>query len=275
MRRASNFFKSYHLYENRLPTKDAKELAKKTLHHMKLKEFSKIEADSFEIPFKPSGTFGLNVGYPKTRENPNWNVQEFISENGWAKSQGDPVCYISGRKISTFLSEEPFALVFMGSNFERFLRLPRREKEEQNAKYATLYAFDLALKVAIAKKWKTIQLRTDNLAVANLFNFSLPKIHENDEINNDFSKIGDFEINNDSEKSNNPKILKSKHLIETILKQRANIAFNVAYIDPTVRVSKLKRRTVDAGIVKLDRLAEAAQRDLIEKENLFFAENQK
>jgi hypothetical protein len=95
------------------------------------------------------------------------------------------------------------------------------------------------------------------------------------EINNDFSKIGDFEINNDSEKSNNPKILKSKHLIETILKQRANIAFNVAYIDPTVRVSKLKRRTVDAGIVKLDRLAEAAQRDLIEKENLFFAENQK
>jgi hypothetical protein len=138
-----------------------------------------------------------------------------------------------------------------------------------------LYAFDLALKIAIAKKWKTIQLRTDNLAVANLFNFSLPKTHENDEINNDFSQIGDFEINNDSEKSNNPKILKSKHLIETILKQRANIAFNVAYIDPTVRVSKLKRRTVDAGIVKLDRLAEAAQRDLIEKENLFFAEYQK
>lgn len=138
-----------------------------------------------------------------------------------------------------------------------------------------MYAFDLALKVAIAKKWKTIQLRTDNLAVANLFNFSLPKIHENDEINNDFSKIGDFEINNDSEKSNNPKFLKSKHLIETILKQRANIAFNVAYIDPTVRVSKLKRRTVDAGIVKLDRLAEAAQRDLIQKENLFFAEYQK
>lgn len=144
--------------------------------------------------------------------------------------------------------------------------MPRREKEEQNAKYATLYAFDLALKVAIAKKWKTIQLRTDNLAVANLFNFSLPKIHD--------SKNDDFEINNDSEKLNNP-ILKSKHLVETILKQRANIAFNVAYIDPTVRVSKLKRRTVDAGIVKLDRLAEAAQRDLIEKENLFFAEIQK
>ena len=116
-----------------------------------------------------------------------------------------------------------------------------------------MYAFDLALKIAIAQKWKTIQLRTDNLAVANLFNFSLPK----------------SEINEDSGKSNNPK---SKQLIETILKQRANIAFNVAYIDPTIRVSKLKRRTIDGGIVKLDRLAQAAQRDLIEKENLFFSE---
>jgi hypothetical protein len=114
MRRASNFFKSYHLYENRLPKKDAKELAKKTLHHMKLKEFSEIEADAFEIPFKPSGSFGLNVGKPKTSPNANWSVHEFICENGWAKSQGDPVCYISGRMISTFLSEEPFALVFMG-----------------------------------------------------------------------------------------------------------------------------------------------------------------
>jgi hypothetical protein len=114
MRRASNFFKSYHLYENRLPKKDTKELAKKTLHHMKLKEFSEIEADAFEIPFKPSGTFGLNVGHPKTSPNPNWKVHDFICENGWAKSQGDPVCYISGRMISTFLSEEPFALVFLG-----------------------------------------------------------------------------------------------------------------------------------------------------------------
>ena len=136
--------------------------------------------------------------------------------------------------------------------------MPSSEEEEQNAKYATLYAFDLALKVAISQKWKTIQLRTDNLAVANLFNYSLPKITEN-------------EINNDFVKSNNRKS-KYEILLETILKQRANIAFNVTYIDPTIRVSKLKRRTVDEGIVKLNRLAEAAQRDLIKKENLFFAE---
>ena len=136
--------------------------------------------------------------------------------------------------------------------------MPSSEEEEQNAKYATLYAFDLALKVAISQKWKTIQLRTDNLAVANLFTYSLPKITEN-------------EINNDFVKSNNRKS-KYEILLETILKQRANIAFNVTYIDPTVRVSKLKRRTVDEGIVKLNRLAEAAQRDLIKKENLFFAE---
>ena len=116
MRRASNFFKSYHLYENRLATKDKKELAKKTLHHMKLKEFSEIDADLFEVPFKPSGTFGLNVGNPKTSPNENWNVHDFICENGWAKSQGDHVCYISGRKIGTFLSEEPFALVYLGKN---------------------------------------------------------------------------------------------------------------------------------------------------------------
>ena len=114
------------------------------------------------------------------------------------------------------------------------------------------------MKVAISQKWKTIQLRTDNLAVANLFTYSLPKITEN-------------EINNDFVKSNNRKS-KYEILLETILKQRANIAFNVTYIDPTVRVSKLKRRTVDEGIVKLNRLAEAAQRDLIQKENLFFAE---
>ncbi|CBY32042.1 unnamed protein product [Oikopleura dioica] len=257
MRRASNFFKSYHLYENRLATQDKKNLAKKTLHHMKLKEFSEIDADLFEVPFKPSGTFGLNVGSPKISPNENWNVHDFICENGWAKSQGDHVCYISGRKIETFLSEEPFALVYLGPNFERFLRLPSSEEEEQNAKYATLYAFDLALKVAISQKWITIQLRTDNLAVANLFNYSLPKITENE--------INDFV------KSNNRKS-KYEILLETILKQRANIAFNVTYIDPTIRVSKLKRRTVDEGIVKLNRLAEAAQRDLIEKENLFFAE---
>ena len=120
------------------------------------------------------------------------------------------------------------------------------------------------MKVAISQKWKTIQLRTDNLAVANLFNYSLPKITEN-EINND------SEINSDFVKSNKRKS-KYEILLETILKKRANIAFNVTYIDPTVRVSKLKRRTVDEGIVKLNRLAEAAQRDLIKKENLFFAE---
>lgn len=142
------------------------------------------------------------------------------------------------------------------------MSLPSKEDAEQNAKYATLYALDLALKVAIAEKWSSIQVRTDNLAVANLFTFSLPKINES--VESDETELTDL----NSESANNPK---RKQLLDGILKHRANISFNVAYIDPRTRISKQKKRNIDEGIVKLNRLAAEAQRKLVESENLYFS----
>lgn len=116
MRRASNFFKSYHLYENRFPQKNGKELAKKTLHHMKMAEYSEIEP--VEIPFKPDGRFGWNFGEFKNNPNDPWkeSLHNFDnSKEGWAMSEGDHVCFISGRLVETFLSEQAFALVYMGT----------------------------------------------------------------------------------------------------------------------------------------------------------------
>ena len=123
-----------------------------------------------------------------------------------------------------------------------------------------MYALDLALKVAIAEKWSSIQIRTDNLAVANLFTYSLPKVQEAEESD-------ETELSN-SESANNPK---RKQLLDGILKHRANISFNVAYIDPRTRISKQKKRNIDEGIVKLNRLAAEAQRKLVESENLYLS----
>ena len=123
-----------------------------------------------------------------------------------------------------------------------------------------MYALDLALKVAIAEKWSSIQVRTDNLAVANLFTYSLPKVQEAEESD-------ETELSN-SESANNPK---RKQLLDGILKHRANISFNVAYIDPRTRISKQKKRNIDEGIVKLNRLAAEAQRKLVESENLYLS----
>ena len=114
MRRASNFFKSYHLYENRLPEKTGAALARKTLHQMKHKQYSEIKA--VEIPFAPNKRLKkYDYGVVKTKSPWEECVKEFYCENGWARSEGDPVSYISGRMVETFLSEEAFALVYMGS----------------------------------------------------------------------------------------------------------------------------------------------------------------